>query len=776
MSAGLDRPLKEILGARMASAVEKEIGASTAGELLDWLPRSYVALGERSSLTELPVDADVSFVAEIVAVSSRRLHTRKGSITEVVVTDGETELAFSLFGHHRAHSGLEVGALGLLSGKTSLYQGRITLKSPKFAALSSEEEAERLGAVPIYPATSGLTSHAIERAVALVLASLGMPDVFGDEGPERDLPGSGAREGSVADAGLPAVDGLGTAVEDPLPADVRERQGLVGLAEAYLRVHRPRVPEDAAPGRARLRWQEAFVLQTALAQRRHAASTRLAVPRPPVPGGLLERFDAALPFSLTPGQAAAGARIAEALAGSSPLNALLQGEVGSGKTVVALRAMLHVVDAGGQAVFLAPTEVLASQHAASIRSLLGPLSEEGTVFDAGDGGVRVVCVTGSMPTAARREALLQAASGSAGIVVGTHALLSEGVTFAELGLVVVDEQHRFGVKQRDALRQSAEHPPHMLVMTATPIPRSVAMSVFGDLEILTLEGLPSGRSPIATHVVPLAEHPAWEGRIWSRAREELDRGRQVFVVAPRIGGDDTDGTGSAGSPGRAGHTAGGRGSSGRGANADEAETGSTSVEETAAWLEAERVLGPHRVGMLHGAQHPEDKAEAMRAFASGEVGALVATTVVEVGVDVPNATLMIILDAERFGISQLHQLRGRVGRGQHGGTCLLVTRLEPGHPSRERLEAVAATTDGFALAEADVRLRREGDILGTAQSGTRRTLRLLSLGRDGAIIAAARDEAVRLVGEDPELSEAPGLARLISERLGEERAAFLDRG
>ncbi|MCB4207306.1 ATP-dependent DNA helicase RecG [Arthrobacter sp. UM1] len=731
MSIGLTTELAEVLGKRAAGPLASELGLETVEDLLDRIPRSYVALGERSSLEDLPIDTDVSVVAEVAALSTRRLHTRKGTMTEVTVTDGEHELTFSLFGHYKAHSGLEVGALGLLSGTTSLYRGRITLKSPKFAALGSEEEAERIGAVPIYPSSSKVPSRAVERAVALVLARLGLESVVG----EGDL---SALE-SMAD--LP----------DPIPEEVRRRHGLVPLAEAYARVHRPARPEDAAPGRRRLRWQEAFVLQTALAQRRHAAAARRAQPLEPRADGVLARFDAALPFTLTPGQKSAGERLAEGLASERAMSILLQGEVGSGKTLVALRAMLQAVDAGAQAALLAPTEVLALQHAESIRSLLGSLSDDGTLFHQSDAdAVRVVCLTGSMPAAARKEVLLQAAAGTAGIVVGTHALLSEGVSFADLGFVVVDEQHRFGVEQRDALRRDRERPVHMLVMTATPIPRTVAMSVFGDLELLTLEGLPGGRSPIQTFVAPLADHPSWEPRIWSRAREELDAGRQVFVVAPKITPAEAD--------------------------AAEAAGPSASVEETAAWLESSRVLGEHRIEVLHGALPPAEKAEAMDRFARGESGALVSTTVIEVGVDVPNASLMVILDAERFGISQLHQLRGRVGRGTHPGTCLLVTRLEHGHPSRERLDAVAATTDGFALAEADVRLRKEGDILGTAQSGSRRTLKLLSLSRDAETIAEARQDAADLVEADPSLEGCPELARLIDERLGEDRTAFLDRG
>jgi len=407
------------------------------------------------------------------------------------------------------------------------------------------------------------------------------------------------------------------------------------------------------------------------------------------------------------------------------MHRLLQGEVGSGKTIVALRAMLRVVDSGGQAVLLAPTEVLAQQHDRSIRQLLGPLAEGGLIGGDAD-GTRVALLTGSMGTPARRQALLDVAGGDAGIVVGTHALLEDNVSFFDLGLVVVDEQHRFGVEQRAALTSKAEKPPHVLVMTATPIPRTVAMTVFGDLDTSTLTELPRGRADVQTSVVPRAR-PAWLDRAWERIREEVAAGRQAYVVCPRIG-DDEPAESSGGDD----------------------ESTLSAVEETAPELAGGPLHGL-RVEKLHGRMAPDAKDAAMRAFGAGEIDVLVSTTVIEVGVDVPNASVMVVLDAERFGVSQLHQLRGRIGRGEHPGLCLLVTGAAAGSVSLERLEAVAGTRDGFALSEVDLRQRREGDVLGTEQSGRRSTLKLLSVLDDLDTIRLARTLATELVEEDPEL-------------------------
>jgi ATP-dependent DNA helicase RecG len=478
------------------------------------------------------------------------------------------------------------------------------------------------------------------------------------------------------------------------------------------------------------------------------------------PGGLVDAFRDRLPFQLTDGQREVDRVIRTDLAETVPMHRLLQGEVGSGKTVVALLAMLAVVDAGGQAVLLAPTEVLAQQHHRSITALLGPLAEAGRL-GAADAATRVALLTGSMTGGARRTALLEAASGQAGIVVGTHALLEETVQFADLGLVVVDEQHRFGVHQRDALRAKGTRPPHVLVMTATPIPRTVAMTVFGDLEESALTELPQGRSPIGTFVVP-AEHQRYVDRMWAKVREEVEAGHQAYVVCPRIGDGqpaddaewaDEDPDDEVSEPGR---------------------RPSAAVLDVAELLAEGPLLGL-RVGTLHGRLPPAEKDDVMTAFAAGQIDVLVSTTVIEVGVDVPNATVMVVLDADRFGISQLHQLRGRVGRGEAPGTCLLQTSTVPESPSGQRLAAVAATTDGFTLARHDLEARREGDVLGASQSGRRSQLRMLKLTIHEELIRQARDEATSLVAADPELSQHPALAAALAAVLDDERSQYLEK-
>lgn len=442
------------------------------------------------------------------------------------------------------------------------------------------------------------------------------------------------------------------------------------------------------------------------------------------------------------------------------MHRLLQGEVGSGKTVVALRAMLQVVDAGGQAALLAPTEVLASQHYRGIRDLLGPLGRAGEL-DSAEQATAVALVTGSQGSKARKNALDAVASGEAGIVIGTHALLYDDVTFKDLALVVVDEQHRFGVRQRDALRAKAEgEPPHVLVMTATPIPRTVAMTVFGDLETSELTELPRGRSPIATHVVPTADQ-RWVDRMWARLREEVAKGHQAYVVCPRIGGDGAEDQVEAPPVLSEGGESSGR--------------RPLALLEVAPMLQ-ESELADLRVGILHGRLPADEKDRVMRDFAAAKLDVLISTTVIEVGVDVPNATVMVILDADRFGMSQLHQLRGRVGRGQAPGLCLLVSDAPPETPARARLDAVASTLDGFELARLDLTLRREGDVLGEAQSGRSRQLRMLSLVEDEPLIRQARLDASALLDQDPELARHPALAAAVDAIVADEQAEFLEKG
>jgi ATP-dependent DNA helicase RecG len=731
-------PLDRVLGTKTAKALGDAFGLQTAGDLLRHYPRRYATRGELTELSSLKEGEHVTILARVDLVQTRPNGNGRGHRLEVMVTDGRARLVLTYFrrtGFWQRQ--LRPGAQGLFSGTVSTFRGRRQLVHPDFEMLPGEATESRAAAelaaeyatelIPVYPASAKISSWQIAKAIRLVIDTL-------DVGP------------------------------DPLPEDVREKYGLCGLAEAIRAIHQPLDVDDYRRARRRLKWDEAFVLQAALAQRRHAAAAMPATPRPPVTDGIAAAFDARLPFSLTDGQRAAGETISADLACAYPMHRLLQGEVGSGKTVIAIRAMLQVIDAGGQAALLAPTEVLAQQHYRSISAMLGPLGEAGRLGGA-EKATRVTLLTGSTGAAARREALTDAFTGDAGIVIGTHALLEERVRFDDLGLIVIDEQHRFGVEQRDALREkSPGGRPHVLVMTATPIPRTVAMTVYGDLEVSTLTELPAGRSPIGTHVVPAADKPHYVERAWERVREEAGKGRQAYVVCPRVGGTD---------PGDdPGDDAGGEGDGG------EVVIGRRpplAVLDVAPELENGPLAGL-RLGVLHGRLPSEEKERVMRAFTEGNLDVLVATTVIEVGVDVPNATVMVVMDADRFGVSQLHQLRGRVGRGSAAGLCLLVTETEPGSPARERLDAVAATLDGFSLSRLDLEQRREGDVLGAAQAGRRSSLKLLSLLTDEDLIRQAREKAAAVISEDPDLTGHPGLAGAIDDLLGPQRAEFLDKG
>ncbi|MFB8388138.1 ATP-dependent DNA helicase RecG [Microbacterium sp. NPDC055910] len=714
----LESRLDGVVGGKTATALAKAFEMRTVGDLLSHYPRRYARRGELTPIASLPLGEPVTIVAEVVRVNERRMQNRKGTLLEVLISDGQGQLSLTFFNQAWRAKDLKPGRRGIFAGKVGEYRRVTQLTHPDYE-LFDDEEAARQNAqayatipIPIYPATSTLASWQFTKIVELVL------------------------------------DGLGD-VPDPLPDELRIRHGLVTAREAIEWIHRPADETQYAAARQTLRMHEAFVLQAALLQQRNFVRALSATRREA--GGLLERFDAALPFARTPDQITVGDQIEGDLRGDWPMNRLVQGEVGSGKTLVALRAMLQVAESGGQSALIAPTEVLAAQHVRSIARMLGPeLAPE----------LMPTLLTGQLPAAERRKAALRTASGQARIVVGTHALLSESTTFADLGLVVVDEQHRFGVEQREALRAKGSSP-HALVLTATPIPRTVAMTVFGDLDVSTIRTMPAGRAGIESFVAPLADRPAWFGRVWDRIAEEVALGRQAFVVCAAIDAEALT-------------------------KEEKADVVVEPVEGDSPrtrWgvVQVGDLLSRHpaftdiRVEILHGKMPSETKDAVMQAFARGEVDVLVATTVVEVGVDVPNASTMAILEADRFGVSQLHQLRGRVGRGGVPGLCLLVTEAAAGSPARRRVEAVAATLDGFELAEVDLELRGEGDVLGDAQSGARSSLRLLRVVKDADLIAEARIAAERVFAEDPALLRHPGLEAAIERRVGREERAALAR-
>lgn len=712
----LESRLDGAVGGKTAGALERAFGMRTVGDLLAHYPRRYAKRGELTPISSLPVGEAVTIVAEVRRAGERRMQNRRGSILEVVISDGHGDLSLTFFNQSWRMKDLAPGRRGIFAGKVGEYRGAKQLTHPDYE-LFDDEATARLTAqananlpIPIYPATGTVASWQLKKIVDLVL------------------------------------DGLGP-VPDPLTDQLRARGGLLDARTAIERIHRPEFEDQIEPARATLRMHEAFLLQVALLQQRAFVRAMSATRR--APGPLLERFDESLPFPRTPDQLSVGEQIERDLQGDWPMNRLVQGEVGSGKTLVALRAMLQVAESGGQSALIAPTEVLAAQHVRSIARMLGPrLAPE----------LMPTLLTGQMPAAERRKAALRVASGQARIVVGTHALLSESTTFADLGLVVVDEQHRFGVEQRESLRAKGSAP-HALVLTATPIPRTVAMTVFGDLDVSTIRTMPAGRAGIQTFVAPLAEKPAWFGRVWDRIAEEVAEGRQAFVVCAAIDAESLIKDDTADEP------------------ADDADgdtpTTRWGVVQVADLLSRHPSFSEIRVEILHGKMPSDEKDAVMQAFGRGEVDVLVATTVVEVGVDVPNASTMAILEADRFGVSQLHQLRGRVGRGGVPGLCLLVTEAAAGTPARQRVEAVAATLDGFELAEVDLELRGEGDVLGDAQSGARSSLRLLRVVKDADIIAEARTAAEQLLADDPALLRHPGLAAALERRVGmAERAAL----
>jgi ATP-dependent DNA helicase RecG len=744
----LDSPVAAVLGDNKGkrSRIVEGLGIETVRDLLRHFPRRYLKTGELTKVEDLTADQMLTVVGEIARSEVKTYRDRRSGrpayrLETVLRTDGPS-LKMTFFAKQKSVSEwqarrLSVGRKGVFIGKASQFRGEWQLTNPSMSLFGVDDDDEQLATVealgelyPLYPLTKGVEHWDIQRAVTFART------VLGD-------------------------------IEETLPDALREQYDILDLRTAYDWIHAPDDYDEVRRAQRRFRFEEALVTQLVLGRRRRAVRALGAVARSGGDGSLLAAFDARLPFELTAGQREIGAQIEHDLAQPHPMNRLLQGEVGSGKTLVALRAMLRTVDSGGQAALLAPTEVLAQQHYRSISELLGDLGAGGMLGGSAD-GTNVVLLTGSMTKTQRKERLLRVATGEAGIVIGTHALLEEQVVFDDLGLVVVDEQHRFGVEQRAALTGKSISPPHVLVMTATPIPRTVAMTVFGDLETSTLTELPAGRATIQTNVVPLADHPSWIDRVWQRVREEVEKGHQAYVVCPRITGDeleqgerdqvdfDDDGQLIPADP--------------------DAPRGLAAVDEVAAET-AEGPLAGLRVARLHGRLPADEKEATMRAFAAGDIDVLVSTTVIEVGVDVANATVMVLLDADRFGVSQLHQLRGRVGRGGHPGLCLLVThtRTDQAGGARERLDAVASTTDGFELSRVDLEQRREGDVLGASQSGRRTGLDNLRVLRDEETIVQARTAAESLLDADPDLLDAPLLAVEVADLEQSRQSEFMEK-
>ncbi len=719
--ANLETKLIDVIGDRSAKVVASELGYKSVGDFLHHYPRRYVRRGELTNIAELREGEEATVLAKVHSVKSRRMANRKQVIVEVIIEDNNREkMSLTFFNQAWREKEMRIGRQGLFAGKIGTFKGARQLAHPELEWLPGDSDVEDAiesfadKYLPIYPATGKFPSWKIAKSLEIVLDSLDQ-------------------------------------VEDFLPETIREQYEFPNLFDAFKEVHRPTDIKRADLARARLTFDEAFLLQlTMLSQKREQAKI-YTVARIPKEKGVLAEFDKRLPFQLTPGQISVSKEIFEDLLAEHPMHRLLQGEVGSGKTIVALRSALNVIDASAQVAFLAPTEVLAQQHYRTIKKQLGELATKGEL-GAPELAINVALLTGSMSQSEKRETQARIKSGEVDLVVGTHALLSEAVEFKDLGLVIVDEQHRFGVEQRDALRAKAKTPPHLLVMTATPIPRTVAITVFGDLDISTLSELPLGRTPITTHLVNALSKPNYLERAWQRIKEEVSAGHQAYVVAPRI-------------------------SAGNSEDIDMDFLFGTESKEMAAVTElapelATGVLKGLRVAQLHGKQNSDEKEATMQAFSAKEIDVLVATTVIEVGVDVPNATVMVIMDADRFGISQLHQLRGRIGRGQAPGLCLLITKVPENSLAFERLNAVANTLDGFELARIDLDQRREGDVLGVSQSGTRSHLKLLRVLRDEEIIIKARSAAE--ITLDTGIS--PTLAREISKLLAEREVEFLDKG
>ncbi|WP_019930049.1 ATP-dependent DNA helicase RecG [Nocardia sp. BMG111209] len=746
--------LDHVLGTKAADQLAESFDMTTVEDLLRHYPVRYATQGQPLAEEAPEEGAHIMVIGTVTKTELKPMRQRRGRLLRVDLDTGAGKpIEITFFNGDKVNYLVKQGVRAMMSGTAHYWRpDRWNLSHPSYLILpEAGESVENLTAVRGSGALRGLAESA--------KGAEGVDVSFFEREYIPVYPATAKVQSWDLLACVRQVLDQLDPIDDPLPADLRTERNLLAISDALRLIHLPDRKSDIEEARERLRFDEALALQLVLAERRHEMGGRTARACPPRTDGIAADFEHRLPFELTAGQRKVIAEISADLSRPHPMHRLLQGEVGSGKTIVALHAMLQVVDAGRQCALLAPTEVLAAQHYRSLRGMLGELGAGGEL-GAAEHATKVVLVTGSMSAKEKKAALLDAMTGEAGIVIGTHALIQDNVEFHDLGMVIVDEQHRFGVEQRDALRAKAKNgiSPHLLVMTATPIPRTIAMTTLGDLETSTLTELPRGRSPISTRVVPAKQHPTWVDRAWERIREEVDAGRQAYVVCSRIGDGEEEG---------------GKGKGRKGKSPEEKEAPTThaavDVYET---LRAGALAGL-RVGLLHGRLPADEKDQVMRAFNAGEVDVLVCTTVVEVGVDVPNATVMVIVDADRFGVSQLHQLRGRVGRGKHPGLCLLITESSAMGTAMARLEAVAGTLDGFELSILDLRQRREGDVLGSAQSGTARSLRLLSLLDDLEVITAAQDVAREVVAADPGLTAHPGLATMMHAAVDSERLEYL---
>lgn len=750
--ATLDDRLDFVIGAKAARPLEEHLGLHTVGDLVRYFPRKYsdamTVRGEGEDL-DLEEGEHVTFVDVIARAELKRVRNQPSrEFLVVTLRDRRPKVTATFFNPKWLKKTLVEGTKVMLSGEVGYFRGIMQLTHPAFMVLDSAS-GKTVG-------TKSLTS------IASTSGATG-DDLLAEF--EKNYFPIYAATSKVQTWDIYACVRQALAVLDPVPETlpdwfVREHD-LMSEDEALRAVHLSENAEDRARAIERLTFDEAAGLQWGLVVRRNS---ELAASGPPAPrrgGGLVDAMTAQLPFELTAGQQEVLAVISEELGAARPMNRMLQGEVGSGKTVVSLLAMLQMIDAGYQCALLAPTEVLAAQHASSIRSMLGALAGAGELGGA-EQATRVSLLTGSMSAAQKRDARREVASGVAGIVIGTHALLSDSVEFDNLGMVVVDEQHRFGVEQRDRLRAKAPAglTPHLLVMTATPIPRTVALTIYGDLETSTLRELPRGRRPITTNTIFIRDKPAWLDRAWTRIAEEVAAGRQAYVVASRIDENDTADGKADGKAKKAKKTS----------ESDQQGPPPVTVVDLLARLQRGPLSGV-RLGLMHGRLSGDEKDAVMAAFRAGDIDVLVCTTVIEVGVDVPNATVMVVMDADRFGISQLHQLRGRIGRGEHPSLCLLATNLPESSKAGQRLTAVAATQDGFELAELDLRERSEGDVLGLFQSGRPVTLRFLSLADHVEIILSARELCETVYASDP---LDPGMAALSAPFTDSDKVQYLD--